>query len=240
MIQLAGSINSFGTPKTTFVPPNDPILEIHASELQALFNELSMTYNGLNELLRDQGILRGRELAELNAKANQAVKAEKSPLGKLLLLNAYVRQRVSHIKKALQARASEAPTVIRQAITKIQLRAMAIIEHVKTLAEGKEKISLDSGQARQFLAGKEGEQPSRRDAIRAMRRAEKLCPALECGHRPNDGRQTMRLTGKTENLKDSPIIGYRDFGNGRVGGWVSACKMRFIKEFLIISLVREG
>lgn len=187
----------------------DTTVELSVSELQGFFDELIVTYNSLNDLLKDQGILRGRELAEMNARANQAVKSEKSPLGKLMLLNAFIRQQITSVKKALQARPPATPTdqgVIKQAITKIQLRALAIVEHIKTLAEGKEKISLNSGQARQFLAGREGKPPSRRDAIRALRRAEKLCPALICDHTPNDGRQTMRITAKAADLKDSEII----------------------------------
>lgn len=186
----------------------DAILEIPASELQGFLKEMVDTYNLLADLLRDNGILRGRELAELTARANQAVKAERSPLGKLQLLNAFIRQQIGHVKKALQARPPASPTgqgVIRQAITKIQLRALAIVEHVRTLAEGRKEISLNSSQARQYLAGREGKPPSRRDAIRVLRRAEKLCPALVCAHTPGDGRQTMRLIGKTEDLKDSQI-----------------------------------
>lgn len=41
-------------------------------------------------------------------------------------------------------------------------------------------------------------------------RAAAIWPALKCGHRPNDGRQTTRLTAKIEELQDYPIIGYRD------------------------------
>lgn len=184
-------------------------VEIPLSELQGFFNELIQTYNALNDLLKDQGILRGYELAELNARANQSVKAAKSPIEKLLFLNAHIRQQISHVRKALQARPPASLTdqgVIRQAISKIQLRALAIVEHVKVLAEGKEKIAFNSGQARDYLAGREGKPPSRRDAIRAMRRAEKICPALLCNHTPNDGRQTMRLTAKAGDLKDSEII----------------------------------
>jgi len=184
-------------------------IEVPLSELQALFDELKTTYNTLNELLKDQGILRGRELAELNTGASQGIKAERSPIGKLLLLNAYIRQQLSHIRKALQARPPTKATDegrIRQAITKIQLRALAIVEHVKTIAEGKKEVTFNSSQARQYLAGREGKPPSRRDAIRALRRAEKICPALICGHTPNDGRQTMRLAAKTEELNGSEII----------------------------------
>ena len=191
----------------------DAILEIPTSELQHFFDDLILTFNSLNDLLKDNGILRGKELAELNTRANQAVKAEKSPIGKLLLLNAFIRQQIGHLGRALQTRQPTTPTdegVIRQAITKIQLRAIAIVDHIRTLAEGKKEISLNSGQARQFLAGREGKPPSRRDAIRALRRAEKLCPALVCGHTPGDGRQTMRLTAKVEELKDASIMGYHD------------------------------
>ncbi len=121
-------------------------------------------------------------------------------------LNAYIRQQISHVKRAMQARPPTTPTdkgVIRQAITKIHLRALAIVEHIKVLAEGKKEISLNSGQARQFLAGREGKPPSRRDAIRALRRAEKICPVLACDRTPGDGRQTMRLTAKVEDLDGS-------------------------------------
>ncbi len=184
-------------------------VEIPLSELQGFFNELIHTFNALNDLLKDQGILRGRELAELNTRANQSVKATKSPVEKLLLLNAHIRQQISHVRKALQARPPASSTdqgVIRQAISKIQLRALAIVEHVKVLAEGKEKIAFNSGQARDYLAGREGKPPSRRDTIRAFKRAEKICPALACDHTPNDGRQTTRLTAKAEDLKVSEII----------------------------------
>lgn len=177
-------------------------------ELQHLFDDLALTFNSLADLLRDQGILRGRELAELSRKASAAVKATRSPIEKLHVLNAYLRQQIAHVGHALKVRPPATPTdkgVIRQAITKIQLRAVAIVEHVRILAESKEKVSLNSGQARQFLAGREGKPPSRRDAIRALRRAEKLCPALQCGHTPGDGRGTMRLTARAGDLKDPQI-----------------------------------
>ena len=74
----------------------------------------------------------------------------------------------------------------------------------------RKEIALDSQQARILFSGAGGEPVSRKETIRAMRRAEALWPALRCGHRPNDGRQTTRLTAKAEELKDVPIIGYRD------------------------------
>jgi hypothetical protein len=39
----------------------DEILEIPVSELQALFKDLIQVYDTLNEVLKDAGILRGRE-----------------------------------------------------------------------------------------------------------------------------------------------------------------------------------
>ena len=191
----------------------DAILEIPASELQHFFDDLILTFNSLNDLIKDNGILRGRELAELNTRASQAVKAARSPMEKLLILNAYIRQQIGHIGRTMKARPNTTPTdqgVIRQAITKIQLRAVAIVEHIRTIAEGKKEVAFNSAQTRDFLAGREGKSPSRRDAIRALRRAEKLCPALRCGHTPGDGRQTIRLIAKVEELQDSPIFGYRD------------------------------
>jgi len=186
----------------------DKVIEIPVSELQAFFDDLIQVYNNLTDVLRGSGILRGRELAEMNARAANGVKAEKSPIAKLLLLNAYIKQRIKLIQDALKTRppSNAEEGRIRQAITKIQLRAMAIVDHVKTIAEGKKEIALNSGQARAFLAGREGRPPSRRDAIRALRRAEKICPALNCGHTPNDGRRTIRLTAKADELNDSEIM----------------------------------
>jgi hypothetical protein len=49
MSEIASArINSFGPlPKAGFVSPDDPILEIHASELQGLLNEMLLTHNQL-------------------------------------------------------------------------------------------------------------------------------------------------------------------------------------------------
>jgi len=188
---------------------SNEMLEIPVSELQALFDDLIQVYNTLNETLKDAGIMRGRELAELNTKASRAVKAEKSPIGKLILLNAYIKQEIKQINDALKERPAFAQAQegrIQQAITKIQLRACAIVEHVKAIGQGKKEVAFNSCQARDFLAGREGKAPSRRDTIRALRRAEKICPALVCGHTPGDGRQTTRVTAKAEDLKITTII----------------------------------
>jgi hypothetical protein len=206
MLNVAtASINTFGntSPKADLVPPDDPILEIQASELQGLLNELVLTYNQIAETVRDAGILRGRELAKMVTRASDSLKATRSPIEKLQLINAYMRQLLTKIRDALKSRPAEGGKLI-QVATKIQARAVQIVDYIKTYVEddfnGK-TVSLDSQQARLLFSGKHGEPVSRRDTIRAMRRAEKLWPALACGHRPGDGRQTMRLTAKTEALK---------------------------------------
>ena len=87
------------------------------------------------------------------------------------------------------------------------------MDHIKTLAEGKEKVALSSPQARQYLAGMEGKPVSRRDCIRALHRAEMICPALICGHTPGDGRATARIIAETRDLLSV------SFGNGLPRGY---------------------
>ena len=90
-------------------------------------------------------------------------------------------------------------------------RAIQIVDYIKTTIEdGKKEIALDSQQVRILFSGACSERVSRKETIRAMRRAESLWPALNCGHRPNDGRQTIRLIAKVEELQETPIFGYRD------------------------------
>jgi hypothetical protein len=211
MTRLASaSINSFGpSTKADFVQPEDTI-EIRVSEIDHVFKDSIDLYNQLIEVCKETGILRGRELARLVDGHQRALQAEKNPVARLLLANAFIKQLIARIKKALPTLSRSKQGTFRQAITKIQLRAEAIVGHIKTLAEGKEKISLGSPQARQYLAGMEGAPVSRRDCIRALHRAEKICPALECGHL-GDGRQTTRLTAIVEDLVS--------FGNGLPGGY---------------------
>ena len=140
---------------------------------------------------------------------SEAIKSEISPITKLLLLNAYCKQLLTKIREALKRRPADGGKVI-QVASKIQARAIKIVDYIKTLADGKKEVSLDSQQARILFSGAGGETVSRKETIRAMRRAEALWPALRCGHRPNDGRQTMRLTGKADELQDSPIFDHRD------------------------------
>ena len=215
MIDIASAkINTFGpSPKAGFVPPDDPILEIHASELQSLLNEMVLTHNQIAEMIRDTGILRGRELSKIVTRASDSLKAARAPMEKLQLLNAYIRQLLTKIREALKSRPEEGGKVI-QVLSKIQARAIQIVDYIKTTVQDdplrRKEIALDSQQARILFSGASGEPVSRKETIRAMRRAEAFWPALKCGHRPNDGRQTMRLTAKVEELKDVPIIGYRD------------------------------
>lgn len=188
-------------------------IEMTEEEFQRILNDLVITYNHAVEILRDAGILRGRELAKLTEDNSRALKAEKSPIQKFLLLNAYIRQLLSKVRGALKSRPSEAGKVV-QVCSKVMARAVQIIDYVKTTIQEdpqrRKEIAFDSQQARILFTGAGGEPVSRKETIRAMQRAEKLWPALNCGHRPNDGRQTMRLTAKTENLQDIPIIDYRD------------------------------
>jgi hypothetical protein len=215
MSEIASArINTFGTsPKVDFVPPSDPVLEIPSSELQSLLNEMVLTHNELAELVRDAGIIRGRELAKLTESHNAALKAERSPITKLIMLNAYIRQFLTKIRDALKSRPAEGGKIV-QVCSKIMARAVQIIDYIKTYGEddrsSKRDVALDSQQARLLFTGKSKEGVSRRDTIRAMKRAEALWPALRCDHRPNDGRQTMRLTIKRTDLGISPEFGYCD------------------------------
>jgi len=199
-------IKAFGTsPKADIVPPDDPILEIPLSEFQGLLEEMVLTHNQIAEMIRDTGILRGRELSKMVTRASDSLKATRAPMEKLQLLNAYIRQLLTKIR--------EAQKIIR-VLSKIQSRAIQIVDYIKTITSDdplrRKEIALDSQQARILFSGASGEPVSRKETIRAMKRAEALWPALNCGHRPNDGRQTTRLTAKVEELKEAPIMGYRD------------------------------
>jgi hypothetical protein len=208
-------INSFASTATRadIVPPDDPILEIPASELQGLLNAMVLTHNQMAEMVRDAGILRGRELARLTESHNAALKAERSPITKMIMLNAYIRQFLNKVREALKSRPAEGSKVV-QVCSKIMARAVQIIDYIKCYGEddprGKRDVALDSQQARLLFSGKSGEPVSRRDTIRSMKRAEALWPALRCDHRPNDGRLTMRLTIERKDLGISPEIGYCD------------------------------
>ncbi len=207
-------INTFGkSPKADNVSLDDPIFEIPYSELQGLLNEMVLTYNQIAETVRDAGILRGRELSKMVTKASDSLKATRSPIEKLQLINAYIRQFLTKVRDALKTRPQESGKIV-QVCSKIMARAVQIIDYIKTYGEddpkgSKRDVGLDSQQARLLFSGAGGEPVSRKETIRAMKRAEVLWPALNCGHRPNDGRQTMRLTIKRTDLGISPEFGYR-------------------------------
>ena len=192
------------------------------SEFTGIIADLTMTYNMVAELVRDSAILRGRELARMAATAQSSLKATQSPAEKVLLLNAHTRRLLAKVGEALKSRPSSEGGKIIQVCTKIQARAIQILDYLKTYGEddptGKGDVGLDSQQARLIFKGADNEKVSRRDTIRAMKRAEALWPAMTLAHRPNDGRMTMRLTIPREDLEDSPEIDYRTFGNGQAGG----------------------
>jgi hypothetical protein len=215
MSEIASAkINSFGkSPKADIAPPDDPILEIPLSEFQGLLEEMVLTHNQIAEMIRDAGALRGRELSKMVTRTSDSLKATRSPMEKLQLLNAYIRQLLVKVREALKNRPEEGGKVI-QVLSKIQARAIQIVNYIKTTIQDdplrRKEIALDSQQARILFSGASGEPVSRKETIRAMKRAEALWPALNCGHRPNDGRQTTRLTAKVDELKEAPIMGYRD------------------------------
>jgi len=205
-------IKAFGPMPEAHAPPEDPILEIPQSELEWLLNSLVETHNELAAVVKDAGVLKGRELAKVTEAHARAIRAEKSLIGKMHLITAYTRQHLVRIRDFLKGkRAGEGGKVV-QVVSKIAARAIQIIDHVRVLGSSQSKtVSLDSCQARMLIAGKEGEKPSRRDTIRAMKRAEKIWPALECDHRPGDGRQTMRITAMRDDITDAPEIDYSIF-----------------------------
>jgi hypothetical protein len=189
---------------------DDPILEFPASELQALLDSSVALFNDILDIAREERLIGKKDASELLVNAGAAIKNEKSPIQKLILLNAYIRQAFKPIREAIARRpAANATERIIQASTKIKLRAVMLYEHVRTIARGenrKKDFAFSSPDIRLFFAGKEGIAPSRRDAIRAMEKAERLFPALKCEHTPNDGRATMRLVAKVDDLDYCEII----------------------------------
>ena len=205
-------INTFGPMPKADVLPDDPILEIPLADMQSILEALIETHNLLSEAMQETGILRGRELARLTESHSQALRAEKSPITKMLLINAYIRQHLTRIREALKARPTAESGKVVQVCSKIMARAIQLIDHVKSFGAGQERdISLDSSQARLLFAGKEGEEVSRKETIKAMMRAKRLWPALLCSHRPGDGRRTMRLVAKKEDIAFAPEVDYRTY-----------------------------
>ena len=143
MSEIASArINSFASTATRAdnVPPDDPILEIPLSELQALFNSSVALFNDILDIAREERLLDKKDSAELLINAQNTIKNEKSPIQKLILLNAYIRKAFKPIREAISRRpAANATERIIQASTKIKLRAVMLYEHVKTIAKGENR-----------------------------------------------------------------------------------------------------
>lgn len=204
MTEIAtASLNTFGpSPKADFASPT---LEIPLSEMEHVLREAIDFFNQVAAIVEESGIIRGRELARFVTRASRGLKAGSMP-EKLMLVFAYLKQLLAKLRDALKARPKEGGKIV-QVCSKIQARALQIVEYLKvTVQEGphRKEIALDSQQARILFSGAGGEPVTRKETIRAMRRAEALWPALRCGHRPGDGRQTTRLTAKVEDLQDAP------------------------------------
>jgi len=206
MIETATAINSLPLQARA----HDKVVEVPVSELQSLFDSSVALFNDILGDAREERLIGKRESAELLVSARASIDAEKSPIQKLILLHAYIRKAYKPLRDAIERRpAANATERIIQASTKIKLRATMLFEHVKTIAtreNRKKDFAFSSPDVRLFLAGKEGVAPSRRDAIRAMEKAESLFPALKCEHTPNDGRQTMRIIAKIDDLDYCKII----------------------------------
>ena len=148
-------------------------------ELQTVFINVTETFEAVATVLKDQAILRGKDMAQFMEPAREATKE-----GDSIRLLALARKGISQARKALQSSpvtsikaVADQPLPLLVATTKIELRALEIKEKIETTGS---KV-FSSRDARQFLSGKEGQEPSRRDTIRALKRTVKLLPryALE-------------------------------------------------------------
>lgn len=171
-------------------------LEIPVDEVQAFLRELTDIYNLLAETISEEKIMGPRELAQATEKAMKSIKAEHHPISKLMLICAYCRQLFTHIRNGLKTRPparGDEGKAKPQALTKIKLRALQLIDYVQLKLQGKEKALVTSTEARTYLAGQEGRAPSRRDTLRAFKRATQIMPAIDLERVPNDLRETRRL-----------------------------------------------
>lgn len=181
-------------------------IEIPIEDFEFLLKELIDTHNLLAEVVRDAAMEKPRELARTAEKNAASLKAEIDPLGKLLKVNGYIRQMIAKVKSGVGTRApteEHFATVVR---TKIQARALQLMDYILGSHFPSGIFSIDSKQARMLVAGKEGEEPSRRDIIRVLWRAKKLWPSLDVDHRPNDPRGTIRATLKEADRPLTPLI----------------------------------
>jgi len=170
-------------------------LEIPVDEVQAFLRELTGIYNLLAETISEEKIMGSRELAQTTEKAMKSIKAEHHPISKLMLICAYCRQLFTHIRNGLKTRPparGDEGKAKPEALTKIKLRALQLIDYVQLKLQGK-KALVTSTEARTYLAGQEGRAPSRRDTLRAFKRATQIMPAIDLERVPNDLRETRRL-----------------------------------------------
>lgn len=140
-------------------------------DIQTVFINVAETFEAVATTLNDQAILRGKDMAEFMEPARQAAEE-----GDSIRLLALTRQGVAKLKKALKdTSAPEHSQLV--AVSKIELRATEIKEKIET--SGVKVFS--SRDARLYISGIEGEEPSRRDTIRALKKTVKMLPqfALE-------------------------------------------------------------
>ena len=208
-------INSFASKSelSDSVPPKEQLVEFPVSDLNLVLGDLTSIYNGLVDTIRSCGIDKGRDLARTIEANTNALIAEKDPIGKFLLLNAFIKQLNAKIRGALKTNNNESGKNIHVS-TKIKARAIQIIDYIRIkIADDpkRKEISLDSSQCRILFLGKEDSgKVSRRDTLRAMARARTYWPDLRLEHRPNDGRRTMRLIGSTKGISIPPEFEYTD------------------------------
>jgi hypothetical protein len=192
--KVVDTINSFasqeaGNSQLTF--------EISLRDFQALMKDSIEIYNLLAEVVRSQKILQQKELAKLTADNMKKLQQEPDPIIRFFMLHAYIRQLIKHVAEGFKARppaVGSGDQAKPRAISKILLRAEAIVGRVKEMAcQVKKEVSFTSSQAKEYIAGMEGAQPSRRDTLRALRRASLICPALDFAAVPGDLRGTKRL-----------------------------------------------
>ncbi len=226
--KIAEAINPFASSEAQNSQMNT--LEIPVEEVQALLKELTDIYNLLAETISEEKLMGPRELAQATEKAMKSIKAEHHPISKLLLICAYIRQRFTHIKNGLKTRPFarvDERMAKPQAMTKIKLRALQLIDYVQQKVQGKEKALVSSTEARTYLAGQEGKSPSRRDTLRAFKKATQIMPAIDMERVPNDLRGTKRLVLKRDRAL---FVDQKTKGDHWQRSRVDEIRMIFFKE----------
>ena len=125
-------INSFASnPELSdSVPPKEQLVEFPVSDLNLVLGDLTSIYNGLVDTIRSCGIDKGRDLARTIEANTNALIAEKDPIGKFLLLNAFIKQLNAKIRGALKTNTNESGKHI-NVTTKIKARAIQIIDYIR-------------------------------------------------------------------------------------------------------------